>query len=86
MVRNAERHFIPIRYPDKEILSFYTFHKEVSIYTITRCSDGVLWLGTTDNTGIVRVFPDGRIAPSDSVFALLPSVRSFLEIRDGVYW
>ena len=31
------------------------------------------------------MFPDGRIAPSDSVFALLPSVRSFLEIRDGVY-
>lgn len=69
----------------KKFSLFYTFHKEVSIYTITRCSDGVLWLGTTDNTGIVRVFPDGRIAPSDSVFALLPSVRSFLEIRDGVY-
>lgn len=69
----------------KKFSLFYTFHKEVSIYTITRCSDGALWLGTTDNTGIVRVFPDGRIAPSDSVFALLPSVRSFLEIRDGVY-
>ena len=69
----------------KKFSLFYTFHKEVSIYTITRCSDGALWLGTTDNTGIVRVFPDGRIVPSDSVFALLPSVRSFLEIRDGVY-
>ena len=39
----------------KKFSLFYTFHKEVSIYTITRCSDGVLWLGTTDNTGIVRV-------------------------------
>lgn len=58
---------------------------EVSIYTITRCSDGALWVGTTDNTGITRILPDGKIAPADSAFSRLPGVRSFLEIRDGVY-
>ena len=69
----------------KKFSLFYSFGREISIYTIDRCSDGALWVGTTDNTGITRFLPDGTVAPPDSLFRQLPSVRSFLEIRDGVY-
>ena len=69
----------------KKFSLFYSFDQEISIYTIARCSDGALWVGTTDNTGITRLLPDGTVAPADSFFRQLPSVRSFLEIRDGVY-
>lgn len=69
----------------KKFSLFYSFDREISIYTIARCSDGALWLGTTDNAGITRILPDGRVAPPDSLFNQLPSVRSFLETGDGVY-
>lgn len=69
----------------KKFSLFYSFDREISIYTIARCSDGTLWVGTTDNAGITRFLPDGTIAPQDCLFGQLPSVRSFLEIRDGVY-
>lgn len=69
----------------KKFTLFHSFNSEISIYTIDRCSDGALWVGTTDNTGITRFLPDGTIAPKDSLFRRLPSVRSFMEIRNGVY-
>lgn len=69
----------------KKFSLFHSFHKEISIYTIERCSDGALWVGTTDNTGITRFLPDGTIAPADTFFRQLPSIRCFKEIRTGVY-
>ena len=64
---------------------FYSFQKDVSIYTIARGSDGALLVGTTDNVGLTRLLPDGTVAPPDTVFRRIPSVRSFLELRAGVY-
>lgn len=69
----------------KKFSLFYSFGREISIYTIDRCSDGALWVGTTDNIGITRFLPDGTVVQSDSLTRKLPSVRSFLEIREGVY-
>ena len=69
----------------KKFSLFHTFDKILSVYTIDRCSDGALWMGTTDNNGIVRFLPDERMAPKDTIFGHFPSLRSFLEIRNGVY-
>ena len=63
----------------------HSFHKEISIYTIDRCKDGALWLGTTDDIGITRLLPDGKAAPAEPLFKQMPSVRSFLEVEEGVY-
>lgn len=69
----------------KKFTLFYSFNKEVSIYTINRCSDGLLWLGTTDSNGITFLDAKGNWVKKDSISTYFPSVRSFQEIRKGVY-
>ena len=69
----------------KKFSLYYSFNKEISIYTIDRCSDGMLWIGTTDNRGITRFRADGTILQNDTIARYFPSVRCFREIRQGVY-
>lgn len=77
--------------PEKRFVLYYRFDKNSTrgIYSLYRQGDGSWWLGTTAQKGLVKLTKDRKIieefpVKSDSIFTL-SSVRSFLEIRDGVY-
>lgn len=73
----------------KRFTLVHSFGKEISIYTIVRGGDGALWLGTTDEAGLKRISPNGTVMEkfelADSSYFNFASIRSFLEIRKGVY-
>lgn len=69
--------------------SYYQFPQECGIYVIYRDSLHNLWVGTTANSGLCRFSPDGHIMDefllADSSVVSFNSIRSFLELRKGVY-
>ncbi|MDH6534164.1 hybrid sensor histidine kinase/response regulator [Parabacteroides sp. 52] len=73
----------------KKFSLFHSFGKDISIYTITRTSDGALWVGTAGAIGLYRFSPDGHIQHSfplsDSSHLAFGSNRCFFEIEPGVY-
>ena len=73
----------------KKFTLFYSYHKDVSIYAITRSQDGTLWVGTTDTNGLNRFSKSNALLPlfmpADSTVVTIPSVRTFLEIRENVF-
>jgi signal transduction histidine kinase/ligand-binding sensor domain-containing protein/DNA-binding NarL/FixJ family response regulator len=69
---------------------FYSFKKNISIYTITRSLDKTLWVGTTDNDGLIRFSTTNnkREEPAllaDSMPMMIPSIRNFIELRENVF-
>ncbi|KAA6343139.1 Sensor histidine kinase TodS, partial [termite gut metagenome] len=67
---------------------FYSFQKNISIYTIIRSLDGTLWVGTTDNDGLVRFTKNNKKVETflaDSTPVTIPSIRNFLELRKNVF-
>lgn len=73
----------------KKFSLFYSYHKDISIYIITRSMDGTLWVGTTDTNGFNRFSESNMLLPpfvlADSTPVTIPSVRTFLEIRENVF-
>lgn len=69
--------------------SYYHFPEEYGIYVIDRDSLGNLWVGTTGKTGLFCFSPDGKRKStfhlSDSTAVSFNSIRSFWELRKGVY-
>lgn len=69
--------------------SYYHFPEEYGIYVIDRDSLNNLWVGTTGKTGLFCFSPDGErkntFLLSDSTTVSFNSIRSFLELRKGVY-
>jgi len=77
--------------PDKRFTLYYQFEKESTrgIYSLFRDDDDSWWVGTTSQKGLVKLTKDKRIieefpVKQDSSFSL-SSIRSFLELRDGIY-
>lgn len=68
---------------------FYSFAKDISIYTIARSMDGTLWVGTTDNRGLSRFSKYNELLPpllfGDSTLVSVSSVRCFMEVRENVF-
>lgn len=64
---------------------FYSFGRDLSIYTINRCSDGYLWIGTTSGKGLMCLDKAGRSVNQKLLADNFSSVRSFLEIRPGYF-
>lgn len=73
----------------RKFRSFYQFPQVCGIYVISRDSLNNLWVGTTGSAGLVCFSPDGQIRDqfllADSSRVQFSSIRSFLELRKGVY-